>query len=161
MASAWSAWTLCTGTDATDPVCARIRALLGAFFYQHAAFGNGQPVAARDDYTVCWIEDDKRRVCVAALLIDEPKAGTRIWNLVVDREKRRQGWAQKLLKALRTHTHTRAHTHAAAAAPLRLWVLETNEPARALYTRLGWREVGRGIVGGKRAIDMDWPAPAY
>ena len=152
--SAWSAWTLCTGTDAKDPVCARIRALLGAFFYHHAGFGDGKPVAARDDYTVCWVEDDRRRVCVAALLIDEPGTGTRrIWNLVVDREKRRQGWAQKLLAALR------ADKAAGKAPPLRLWVLETNEPARALYTRLGWREARRGTVGGKRAIDMDWPAP--
>lgn len=58
-------------------------------------------------------------------------------NIVVAPEHRRHGWAKVLMQALAVHST------AQGAHSLWLEVRESNAPAQALYTQLGFRTVGR------------------
>jgi ribosomal-protein-alanine acetyltransferase len=86
--------------------------------------------------TFGWVAAEKDRIIgflVARRVLDECE----ILNLAVDPDFRRRGVATSLLRALVEFAAQRA------SATIYLEVRESNAPARALYGRNGFREVGR------------------
>ncbi|WP_308915915.1 GNAT family N-acetyltransferase [Jannaschia sp. LMIT008] len=125
-----------------------LAALHASAFDGAARWSAGSFAAAQRDPTCFFVPEDgdAHGFALGRVMADEVE----LLTLVVAPDRRRRGTATALLDAFERQAAARG----AEAAFLE--VSADNVPARALYARAGWREVGRrpGYYGGTDAIAM-------
>jgi ribosomal protein S18 acetylase RimI-like enzyme len=105
-------------------------------------------VLGRPVYRFFVIENGGR--IVATTLLNFPAGAGYVSMVVVDPTERRRGYARRLLEEARRATERRGRPFVV------LDVLESNAPARALYERMGYRELR---ATGYLVLDLSGAAP--